>query len=682
MGLLNSYWEALLQLATTANLLDGYHSSYPQQPLNIPKHTAGLSDVSAAGVSFQVPGTGFTCSYPSMTRHQACNSAKDRSCWLKPLNRKDTRYDIHTQYDMPGDEFSPPGITREYWLEVSVDPIAPDGYLKPLGQVFNHTYPGPHLQACWGDQIVVHVTNKIVHLGTTIHWHGIRQLNTTEHDGVNGVTQCPIAFGDTYTYNFTADQYGHTWYHSHYQTQYSDGVAGPLTIYGPSSSNWDETFTPIMMQDWVHENTSIAFQQDLAGAIPIGDSLLLGGTSSYKCSALDPYCCSSCNSTRTACKAGMDPAFCCDPDDRCFKSVTNADGSVSTVRQSGGIYAKTFEAGKRYLFQLINASADAMFIFAIDDHELEVIEADLVPIKPYKTDSVFIAIGQRYQVIVHAKPLGNQDSPSKDYWIRTRIANGCGNVAQDNEETGIIRYNASSRATPSTEAHTDREVCADEPMASLSPIVPWNASDLRNSRDEYTFVASLDTKATHGAYRWEIKDDPLFLNYSSPSILNVNNPAHFEDVFQATVNYTNNAWNGGFVYLVIDGSNIQKIPGKQGVPAAHPIHLHGHDFVILAQVDSAFNGTIPPNRVQNPTRRDTALLYGGGYLALAFKLDNPGIWLVHCHIAWHASSGLALQIVERQDEILSSIGPLDATQKTCDGWHQMGLQFHQEDSGI
>lgn len=165
-------------------------------------------------------------------------------------------------------------------------------------------------------------------------------------------------------------------------------------------------------------------------------------------------------------------------------------------------------------------------------------------------------------------------------------------------------------------------------MASLSPIVPWNASDLRNSRDEYTFVASLDTKATHGAYRWEIKDDPLFLNYSSPSILNVNNPAHFEDVFQATVNYTNNAWNGGFVYLVIDGSNIQKIPGKQGVPAAHPIHLHGHDFVILAQVDSAFNGTIPPNRVQNPTRRDTALLYGGGYLALAFKLDNPGIWLV------------------------------------------------------
>jgi FtsP/CotA-like multicopper oxidase with cupredoxin domain len=34
-------------------------------------------------------------------------------------------------------------------------------------------------------------------------------------DGVNGVTQCPIAKGDVVTYKFRALQYGHTWYHSH-----------------------------------------------------------------------------------------------------------------------------------------------------------------------------------------------------------------------------------------------------------------------------------------------------------------------------------------------------------------------------------------------------------------------------------------------------------------------------------
>ncbi len=59
-----------------------------------------------------------------------------------------------------------------------------------------------------------------------VHWHGIRQLGTVDADGVNGVTQCPIAPGETYTYRFKAVQYGHTWYHSHYSLQYPDGVAG------------------------------------------------------------------------------------------------------------------------------------------------------------------------------------------------------------------------------------------------------------------------------------------------------------------------------------------------------------------------------------------------------------------------------------------------------------------------
>lgn len=47
-------------------------------------------------------------------------------------------------------------------------------------------------------------------------------------DGVNGVTQCPIAPGDKFNYTFRALQYGSSWYHSHYSVQYADGTAGPL----------------------------------------------------------------------------------------------------------------------------------------------------------------------------------------------------------------------------------------------------------------------------------------------------------------------------------------------------------------------------------------------------------------------------------------------------------------------
>ena len=49
--------------------------------------------------------------------------------------------------------------------------------------------------------------------------------------------------------------------------------------------------------------------------------------------------------------------------------------------------------GKRILLRLINASTDTAYIFSIDDHELEIIGADLVPVKPYRKTHLYIGIG-------------------------------------------------------------------------------------------------------------------------------------------------------------------------------------------------------------------------------------------------------------------------------------------------
>jgi FtsP/CotA-like multicopper oxidase with cupredoxin domain len=54
----------------------------------------------------------------------------------------------------------------------------------------------------------VTVTNNMAHNGTSIHWHALRQLNTVSEDGVNGITECPIAPGDTRVYRWRATQYG------------------------------------------------------------------------------------------------------------------------------------------------------------------------------------------------------------------------------------------------------------------------------------------------------------------------------------------------------------------------------------------------------------------------------------------------------------------------------------------
>jgi hypothetical protein len=85
-----------------------------------------------------------------------------------------------------------------------------------------------------------------------------------------------------------------------------------------------------------------------------------------------------------------------------------------------------------------------------------------------------------------------------------------------------------------------------------------------------------------------------------------------------------------------------------------------------------------------------ALLPAGGYLIIAFPADNPGSWLMHCHIAWHASAGLAVQILERQISIALSTAAMQNAEATCQEWNKWygnktnwwNESAFQDDSGI
>ena len=47
----------------------------------------------------------------------------------------------------------------------------------------------------------------------------------------------------------------------------------------------------------------------------------------------------------------------------------------------------------------------------------------------------------------------------------------------------------------------------------------------------------------------------------------------------------------------------------------------------------------------NPQRRDVQLLQPDGYLVVQYDGDNPGVWPFHCHIAWHVSQGLYVNLL-------------------------------------
>ncbi|ORX97387.1 multicopper oxidase-domain-containing protein [Clohesyomyces aquaticus] len=619
MGFISHSLAAFLVLAGTTPLVSG--RSLPPRNTLVPR---GASP-------------GFNCEFPQ--NWKPCNNDTNRDCWVIDPNGK--RYDINTDYERD----TPPGIERPYSIEIDESPFSPDGTVKPLAKLIDKKFPGTLIEACWGDTLIVNVKNKLPDNGTTIHWHGVRLLGSNEMDGVNGVTQCPVAQDDSFTYKFKLTQYGHSWYHSHYSTQYGDGVAGPLLIHGPNSANWDYEWTPLLVSDWLHDSAFAAFHNELVGPpLPMADTILLNGTGHFN--------------------------------------------------GSGSYFNQTFVAGKRYLIRIINASVGLHFHFSIDNHILQVISTDFVPIKPYNTTSLSIGIGQRYSVIVEAKP----DTPSSNgkYWIRTEYSTACNNPINDilatnldRQRTGIICYGNSTNSTDlPTSTRTDVAAgCADVPTASLQPIVPWTIGAPQNNITNNTYHTGLHLGQPFrgNVLRWDITDTPMFLNFSNPTLFNTKNTTWDPEYAVVDYNYTDGENGDKFVYMVITSGSLKgATPAK--VPAWHPIHLHGHDFAILAQSSNPWDPVTGPNSFQpiNATRRDVAGLPNGGYLAIAFKPDNPGAWLLHCHIAWHASSGLALQILERQNEILLKNGPLDQQRAGCAKWDEWNAihKVDQDDSGI
>jgi hypothetical protein len=136
--------------------------------------------------------------------------------------------------------------------------------------------------------------------------------------------------------------------------------------------------------------------------------------------------------------------------------------------------------------------------------------------------------------------------------------------------------------------------------------------------------------------------------------------------------------------LILDLPDLHKwiyIIVQSAIPLNHPIHLHGHDFLILG----ARSGTYSHQELNmfNHPRHDTANMPAAGWLAIAFETDNPGAWLMHCHIGWHTSMGFALQILEGRSKIKDTVKDVCALYGTCANWNKWVAErgFKQYDTG-
>ena len=100
------------------------------------------------------------------------------------------------------------------------------------------------------------------------------------------------------------------------------------------------------------------------------------------------------------------------------------------------------------------------------------------------------------------------------------------------------------------------------------------------------------------------------------------------------------AINGGIypdvpVFVVTKGDLVE-VTITNDSKGVHPMHLHGHHVLVLSRDGRPSTGS--------PWWSDTLNVGPGESYVVAFRADNPGIWMDHCHNLTHAAQGLTMHV--------------------------------------
>ncbi|XP_068667946.1 laccase-4-like [Aristolochia californica] len=497
---------------------------------------------------------------------------------------------------------------------------------KPIVTV-NGQFPGPTVYAREGDNVLVKVVNHVKY-NVTIHWHGIRQLRTGWSDGPAYITQCPIQPERSFVYNFTiTGQRGTLLWHAHILWLRAT-VHGAIVIlpklkvpYVPYPFPTPQKERVIVLAEWWKADTENVINQAMQlGIAPnVSDAHTING---------HPGPVANCSSQKA--------------------------------------YTLKVENGKTYLLRLINAALNEELFFKIAGHQMTVVEVDATYVKPFTTDTVLIAPGQTTNVILKA------DKNSGSYVLAASTFMDTPIVAIDNQTaTGFLHYNGTLASSLTTFTKT--------PPQNATPVANNFTSALR-SLNSNKYPAKVPLTVDHSLlFAIGLGVNPCATcNNGSRVVADINNvsfvmpttallQAHylningvFTDDFPANppikFNYTGNltttnlaTQNGTRLYRLKYNSTVQVVLQDTGLiaPENHPIHLHGFNFFAVGKGIGNYNPkTDPANfNLVDPVERNTIGVPSGGWIAIRFIANNPGVWFMHCHLEVHTTWGLKMAFV-------------------------------------
>jgi len=436
---------------------------------------------------------------------------------------------------------------REYRIAARPAHAALLGTGYPMTDVWTYDgkVPGPTLRLRQGEPVRLVVENQLSE-ETTVHWHGIRLPNAM--DGVPGLTQRPIAPGETFTYEFTPPDAGTFWYHPHVDSlqQVGRGLAGALIVEEAKPVAVDRDIL-WMLQDW---------RLTSDGQIAAGFGNMMDATMSGRV------------------------------------------GNVITINGAPPMHLPV-KAGERVRLRLANAALARMMAVRFEGHRPVVLAIDGQPCDPHEPEDgrLVLAPAMRIDVV-----LDMQGEPGKRYAVIDDFYDGL----------SYTLTNLAYDAGPPLRAHP-----LDRPLDL--PRNPLPEPDLANAiRQEIVMqggmmgggklsgmggMMGMATPGMDGGAVWAING----------------------------MSMTGDGTAGMTPLFTVKRGQSCLITMRNETAWWHPMHIHGFSPLVLTR-----NGVPVPHR----RWQETVLMAPKDTIECAFVADNPGDWMLHCHVADHQMTGL------------------------------------------
>ncbi|QID17912.1 copper resistance system multicopper oxidase [Nitrogeniibacter mangrovi] len=547
---------------------------------------------------------------------------------------------------------SAPELTgTEFHLEIGETLVNFTGAPR-MATTVNGAIPAPTLRLREGDEVTIHVTNRLRET-SSIHWHGI--ILPYQMDGVPGISYPGIAPGETFTYRFTVRQSGTYWYHSHSGMQELTGLYGALIVEprGGERIRVDRDHV-VQLSDWTDENPMRVFAK-------------LKAQSDYynyhQPTAMDFF--------RDAAHDGVGAAL---TRRRMWNSMrmsptdlADLSGATLTYLMNGttpsGNWTAPFRPGERVRLRFINGAGNSFFDVRIPGVKMTVVQSDGVDVEPVTVDEFRFGPGETYDVIVQ---------PQDD---------ACTIFAQSMDRSGFARGTLAVRAgleapVPALDkvqwltmgdmmgamgaggAMAGMPGMAGDAMPGMNHGMDHGAHGMAAAAQAPATPAARHARTEYGAST-DMRVDTPRTNLDDPGVGLRNNGRRVltladlstlggaldprepgrEIELHLTGNMERYTWSfdgvefGQSTPVHFHHGERLRVTLHNDTMMTHPMHMHG----MWSELESPQGGF--------QVRRHTIPVQPAQRISFLVNADAPGRWAWHCHLMFHMEAGMFREVL-------------------------------------